>query len=55
MSSDLSESKPIEVSNFEKLTGISRILEHPDYNVWCCSPIYGPDGKVRHLLFSLEK
>ena len=55
MSSDVSESKPIEVSDFcENLTGISRILEHPDYHVWCCSAIYGPDGKV-HVFYSRWK
>jgi beta-xylosidase len=33
------------------LTGGGRILEGPDYYVWCCSPIIGPDEKV-HLFYS---
>lgn len=43
------------VSGFcERLSGVGRILELPEYNVWCCSPIYGPDGKV-HLFYSRWK
>ncbi len=39
-------------SNFCKsLSPVGRILEDPEYNVWCCSPIYGPDGKV-HVFYS---
>ncbi len=38
----------------ERLRGVGRILELPDYNVWCCSPIYGPDGKV-HVFYSRWK
>ena len=30
---------------------MGRILEDPDYYVWCCSPIDGPDGKI-HVFFS---
>ncbi|MFC5467332.1 glycoside hydrolase family protein [Cohnella suwonensis] len=37
-----------------KLEPAGRILESPDYQVWCCSPIYGPDGKV-HVFFSRWK
>ncbi|ORT52409.1 glycosyl hydrolase family 43 (plasmid) [Vibrio sp. qd031] len=33
------------------LSVVGRILEDPDYNVWGCSPIYGPDGKV-HVFYS---
>ena len=34
-------------SDFEKgLTPLGRILEHPDYNVWGCSPIYDDEGRV---------
>jgi hypothetical protein len=42
-------------SDFEKrLKSVGRILEDPDYNVWGCSPIYGPDGKV-HVFYSRWK
>ena len=34
-----------------RLEPIGRILEDPGYNVWCCSPIYGPDGRV-HVYYS---
>ncbi|MDQ6423601.1 glycoside hydrolase family protein [Paenibacillus sp. LHD-117] len=33
------------------LKPVGRILEDPDYNVWCCSPIYGLDGRV-HVFYS---
>ncbi|GAB3689371.1 hypothetical protein GCM10027592_05670 [Spirosoma flavus] len=33
------------------LKPIGRILESPDWYVWCSSPIYGPDGMV-HLFYS---
>ncbi|QBG47023.1 glycosyl hydrolase family 43 [Verrucomicrobia bacterium S94] len=42
-------------SDFSKrLFGVGRILDDPDYNVWGCSPIYGPDGKV-HVFYSRWK
>lgn len=41
-----------KVSDFcKRLEPIGRILEDPDYNVWGCSPIYGPDGKI-HVFYS---
>ncbi len=49
------EKRPEVVSEFcKRLTGVGRILEDPDYNVWGCSPIYGPDGKV-HVFYSRWK
>ncbi|VGO17448.1 hypothetical protein PDESU_06044 [Pontiella desulfatans] len=48
----MEETREEVVSDFcESLTGVGRILEDPDYNVWGCSPIYGPDGKV-HVFYS---
>ncbi len=38
----------------ERLQAVGRILELPGYNVWCCSPIYSPDGKV-HVFYSRWK
>lgn len=38
----------------ERLQPVGRILEDPDYQVWCCSPIYGNDGRV-HVFFSRWK
>jgi beta-xylosidase len=35
----------------QRLTPVGRILADPDYNVWGCSPIYAPDGKV-HVFYS---
>jgi hypothetical protein len=35
----------------ESLLPIGRILENNGWYVWCCSPIYGKDGRV-HVLFS---
>ena len=47
----MSQTDPI-ASDFEKrLKPVGRILELADYNVWGCSPIYGPDGKV-HVFYS---
>ncbi|QBG46636.1 glycosyl hydrolase family 43 [Verrucomicrobia bacterium S94] len=47
--------KPEVESEFcRNLTGVGRILEDPDYNVWGCSPIYGPEGKV-HVFYSRWK
>ncbi len=41
-----------KVSDFcKRLEPVGRILEDPDYNVWGCSPIYGPDGKI-HVFYS---
>lgn len=43
------------LSDFARsLEPVGRILESPDYQVWCCSPIYGKDGKV-HVFFSRWK
>jgi len=40
------------ISDFcQRLQPVGRILEDPDYNVWGCSPIYGPDGRV-HVFYS---
>ncbi len=45
-------SKPIQYADFSAgISGVGRILENPNYFVWCCSPIYGPDGKV-HVFYS---
>jgi hypothetical protein len=33
------------------LTPCGRILEQDGWNVWCCSPIYGDDGRV-HVFYS---
>ena len=35
----------------ESLSPVGRILEDPDRNVWGCSPIYSPDGKI-HVFYS---
>jgi len=49
------EIKPQIISKFCKgLTGVGRILEDEQHNVWGCSPIYGPDGKV-HVFYSRWK
>lgn len=43
------------VSDFcERLTGAGRILEDPDYHVWGCAPIAGPDGNI-HVFYSRWK
>lgn len=43
---------PEHYSAFEsRLEPLGRILEDPDYNTWCCAPIYGDDGRV-HLFYS---
>jgi hypothetical protein len=40
------------LSKFSKhLKPVGRVLELPDWYVWCNSPIYGADGKV-HVFFS---
>tara|TARA_Y200000002_G_scaffold27206_1_gene20438 strand:- start:871 stop:2010 length:1140 start_codon:yes stop_codon:yes gene_type:complete len=42
----------VSTSNFEqKLKPLGRILEVEGYHVWCCSPIYGPDGRI-HVFYS---
>lgn len=44
-----------KISDFCKsLSGVGRILDDPEYHVWGCSPIYGPDGKV-HIFYSRWK
>lgn len=35
----------------QRLNPLGRILEIEGYHVWCCSPIYGPDGRV-HVFYS---
>jgi hypothetical protein len=35
----------------KRLRGVGRILELDGWNVWCCSPIFGPDGKV-HVFYA---
>ena len=40
------------ISDFtKKLKPVGRILEDPDYNVWCCSPIYDEQGRV-HVFYA---
>ncbi len=40
------------VSDFmTRLVPVGRILEDPDYNVWCCSPILGEDGRI-HVFYA---
>lgn len=34
-----------------RLRPLGRILEDPDHHVWCCSPIWGDDGRV-HVFYS---
>ena len=53
--SDSQQVLPMKFADFsENITGVGRILENPNYFVWCCSPIYGPDGKV-HVFHSRWK
>ena len=48
-------SKADQTSKFEeRLNPLGRILEIEGYHVWCCSPIYGPDGRV-HVFYSRWK
>ena len=35
---------------YRRLKGCGRILEHPDWFVWCCAPFYDSAGKV-HVFF----
>jgi len=43
------------ISDFcRRLEPVGRVLEDPDYNVWGCSPIYGPDGRV-HVFYARWK
>ena len=47
-----SAQQDIATSKFEqRLNPLGRILEIDGYHVWCCSPIYGPDGRV-HVFYS---
>lgn len=41
-----------KISDFcKRLLPVGRILESEGYYVWCCTPIYGEDGKV-HVFYS---
>lgn len=35
----------------KRLRPLGRILDSPDYYVWCCAPVYGKDGRV-HVFYS---
>jgi hypothetical protein len=48
---EISPNAPVPSDFSQHLQPIGRILENPDYTVWGCSPIYGPDGKV-HVFHS---
>ncbi len=50
----MSLTEPTPSAFEQRLKPVGRILEEPDYNVWGCSPIYGPDGKV-HVFHSRWK
>ena len=50
----ISKTNPVASGFSTRLKPVGRILELPDYNVWCCSPIYAPDGKV-HVFYSRWK
>ncbi len=50
----ISKTPPVASEFSTRLKPIGRILELPDYHVWCCSPIYAPDGKV-HVFYSRWK
>ena len=40
------------LSDFARqLRPLGRILELPEYNVWGCSPVHGPDGRI-HVFYS---
>ncbi|MGC6455162.1 MAG: glycoside hydrolase family protein [Coraliomargaritaceae bacterium] len=44
--------RPEVISDFaKKLKPVGRILEDPEYNVWCCSPIYDEQGRV-HVFYA---
>ena len=50
--SEQTSQQEADSSNFEQgLKPLGRILEIDGYHVWCCSPIYGPDGRV-HVFYS---
>lgn len=49
--SEMLEAQERESEFMHRLAPVGRILEDPDHYVWCCSPIYGPDGKV-HVFYS---
>lgn len=54
-SSQQAASKADLTSKFEeRLNPLGRILEIEGYHVWCCSPIYGPDGRL-HVFYSRWK
>ena len=54
-SSQQASSKKDITSKFEeRLNPLGRILEIEGYHVWCCSPIYDPDGRV-HVFYSRWK
>lgn len=43
---------PSSYATFEsRLEPVGRILEDPNYNTWCCSPIRGEDGRI-HVFYS---
>jgi hypothetical protein len=50
----ISKTTPVASEFSTRLKAVGRILELPGYNVWCCSPIYAPDGKV-HVFYSRWK
>ncbi|RME72755.1 MAG: hypothetical protein D6781_01710, partial [Verrucomicrobia bacterium] len=47
----LFEREPVMSDFARRLRPVGRILEDPDYNVWCCSPIYDDQGRV-HVFYS---
>ena len=48
----LDPKNPANESEFcRRLEPVGRILEEDGYFIWCCSPIYGPDGRV-HVFYS---
>jgi len=53
-SSEISRDQEPESDFCKRLKPVGRILEDPDHNVWGCSPIYGPDGRV-HVFYSRWK
>ncbi|MFC1763308.1 glycoside hydrolase family protein [Planctomycetota bacterium] len=43
--------KAIQSEFCQRLKPVGRLLEDPDYNVWGCSPILGPDERI-HVFYS---
>lgn len=41
----------VESAFSRRLRYVGRILEDPEYTVWCCAPMEGPDGKI-HVFYS---